>query len=259
MTRAIWPKGRPFATAPRRNRGPAGPLDAVLVLAIILVTSGALVLGAWIGVRGWLGAKGRGFLVALAGGALIVSVMNELISPALESLPLWAVAGIVLAGAGLFSLADAWTDRTITNAGGLGLVLAVTFDGVPENLALGTTLVSTGPMGAAALAGSILLSNLPEAAGGAASMREDGRSAASVMGLWAAVAALLALAAVAGRWLLADVPTGWTAGIESFTAGAVVASLSTEVFPKAGRIEPYAAGVAVAIGLTLALALEQLG
>lgn len=90
----------------------------------------------------------------------------------------------------------------MAGSGGLGLLLAVTFDGVPENLSLGTTLIETGPLGAAALAGSILLSNLPEAAGGAASMREDGMSERHILALWTGVAALLSLGALGGRWTL---------------------------------------------------------
>ncbi len=231
----------------------------MMVALVIGITSGALVLGAWIGVRGWLSERAEGLLVAGAGGALIVSVMMELIEPALDVIGLPGTAGIVLLGAALFSAADAWTDRHMARAGGLGLLLAVTFDGVPENLALGTALIGTGPLGVAALAGSILLSNLPEAAGGAASMREDGESGTRIILLWTAVAVLLSFSALAGRWFLADVPDGTVEAIQCFSAGAVLASLSTEVFPKAGRQDPHLAGIAVALGLVVALSLEQLG
>jgi ZIP family zinc transporter len=74
---------------------------------------------------------------------------------------------------------------------GGGLLAAITLDGVPENLALGVALIGAGPGAAAALAGSIPPSNLPEAAGGAASMVEDGRSTRSVIALWSAAAVLL--------------------------------------------------------------------
>lgn len=228
-------------------------------LLVILAASGSLLIGAWIGLRGLLGRLGEGLLVAGAGGALIVSATMELIEPALEVLGLPFVALSVVLGATLFSAADAWTDHHMGGAGGLGLALAVTFDGVPENLALGTTLLETGPLGAAALAGSILLSNLPEAAGGAAAMREDGRSARWVLGLWAGVAALLTLAALGGQWALADADPEAMAALEAFAAGAIVASLATEVFPKAGRAGPHAAGAAVAAGVVVALALSELG
>ncbi len=226
---------------------------------VIAVTSGALILGAWIGLRGWLSDAGEGLLVAGAGGALIVAVVAELVQPSLEQISLLSTIAFVILGAVLFSAADAWTDRTVAKAGGLGLLLAVTFDGVPENLALGTALVGTRPLDVAALAGSILLSNLPEAAGGAAAMKGDGRSEAAILRLWTAVAVLLSLSALSGRWLLADAAPEPIAAIQSFSAGAILASLSTEVFPKAGRRNPHLSGIAVAIGLALALALEELG
>lgn len=74
---------------------------------IIVITSGALVAGAWIGVKRWLPDRVEGLLVAAAGGALIVSAVIELMEPAIELLGLPLVAVAVLLGAWLFSLADA--------------------------------------------------------------------------------------------------------------------------------------------------------
>ena len=68
----------------------------------------------------------------------------------------------------------------------------------------GTSAFGAGPMEVAALAGSILLSNLPEAAGGAKEMRGDGRSRAKIFALWACTAMLLSLAAIAGNLLGAE-------------------------------------------------------
>lgn len=245
--------------ARQEPQGPAAGSSAMVAVLVIAVTSGALILGAWIGARGWLSEAGEGLMVAGAGGALIVSVMAELVQPSLEQISLTATIAFVVLGAVLFSAADAWTDRRMAKAGGVGLLLAVTFDGVPENLALGTALIGTGPLGVAALAGSILMSNLPEAAGGAAAMKDDGRSDATILRVWTAVAVLLSLSALAGLWLLGDAAPEPIAAIQSFSAGAILASLSTEVFPKAGRRNPHLSGIAVAFGLAAALALQQLG
>ena len=80
---------------------------------------------------------------------------------------------------------------------GAGLFAAVTFDGVPENLALGVALIGAGYSEVGALAASIFLSNLPEAAGGAKRMREMGWRDSRVLGLWSGAALLLTAAAVA--------------------------------------------------------------
>ena len=79
------------------------------------------------------------------------------------------------------------------------------------------------------------------------------------LGLWAATALLLSAAALAGNTLLAGAPDTALGLIRSFAGGAVVASLATEVFPKAFKEDSYATGIATALGLVLAIALDQLG
>ena len=201
----------------------------------------------------------EGFLVALAGGSLLLSVVTELIEPSIEHGNHWEAVAGVAAGAIAFALADYAIDEMWGPDSGGGLLAAITLDGVPENLALGVALIGAGPMEVAALAGSIFLSNLPEAAGGARQMRDDGHSKWRALGLWAAVAALLAAAAVFGNLALSGVPDNYLAIIRCFAAGAVVASLATEVFPQAYREDKHWAGVATALGLILALMLSRLG
>ncbi|TMV15399.1 zinc transporter [Arenibacterium halophilum] len=229
------------------------------VLIVICITTAALILGALWGAYVGLGRRTEGFVVALAGGALIVSVMDELIRPSVDPLTLWGAIAAILAGAALFSAGDYWVNERLRNSGGAGMMLAVTLDGVPENLALGSALIGADALAVAALAGSIFLSNLPEAAGGARQMISDGRSRWQVLALWSAVAALLAAAAYGGYAGLSNAPKPLLATINCFAAGAVLASLATEVFPKAFREDSEWTGIAVAIGLSLALALSQLG
>jgi ZIP family zinc transporter len=232
----------------------------MLTLAVIVVVSAALVAGAW-GIYGHLPPRLEGMIVALGGGALIVSVVLELVDPATKVAPLWAVVAFVLVGAGAFVMLDVAVNRRLgstSGGGGGGLLAAITIDGIPENLALGVALIGAGPLQVASLSGSIFLSNLPEAAGGAQEMAE-GRSRARVMALWTATAVLLSVAALVGNLALDDVPSSALGLIRCFAAGAVVASLSTEVFPKAFREARYETGVATAAGLVLAIALDQLG
>ena len=63
---------------------------------------------------------------------------------------------------------------------------AVILDGIPENMALGVTLLQTSSTGALALLAAIFASNLPEALGGAVSMRDQGRSRAFAVAVWTA-------------------------------------------------------------------------
>lgn len=231
----------------------------MLTLIVVAVVSGALLAGAAWGGYFKLGRKTEGFLVALAGGALLLSVVSELIQPSIErSSVMLAMAG-VLTGAAVFSGIDYLVDETWGGQSGGGLLAAITLDGVPENLALGVALIGATPLEVAALAGSILLSNLPEAAGSARQMVDSGQSRARVMLLWAGTALLLSAAAIVGNLALAGVSEHWLAAIRCLAAGAVVASLATEVFPKAYKEDHHWAGVATALGVVLAFGLGSLG
>ncbi|MFD1947232.1 hypothetical protein [Nocardioides aestuarii] len=229
----------------------------MLAALVIVVVSLALVVGAVWGVFG-ISTRTEGFVVSLAGGALMVSAVLELIDPAADVAPLWAVATAVLSGAGVFVLLARWVARRLGRDSGGGLLAAVTLDGVPENLALGVVLISAGPKEAAALAGSILLSNLPEAAGGARDMVHD-HSRRLVLGVWTGTAVLLSGAALLGHVALAGVDESVLALVEAFAGGAVVGSLATTVFPDAFDEDSFATGVATALGLLLALGLDRLG
>ncbi len=57
----------------------------LLTIITIVVVSGALIIGAIWGTYGNLPDKTEGFLVGIAGGALLVSVILELIKPSVES------------------------------------------------------------------------------------------------------------------------------------------------------------------------------
>ena len=229
-----------------------------LTIVVIVVVSLALILGAAWGCYGRLPAELEGFIVALAGGALLVAAVLELIDPATDVASLWAVGACVLAGAAAFSGLDKLVKETMGSDSGGGLLAAITLDGIPENLALGVALIGAGPLQVASLSGSIFLSNLPEAAGGAREMAE-GRSKPKVLGLWTATAVLLSAAALAGNLLLSGVPDAALGLIRCVAGGAVAASLATEVFPKAFKEDSYLAGVATALGLVLAVALHHLG
>lgn len=229
------------------------------MLIVVLIVSGALLAGAVWGLYGPLQERTEGFLVALAGGALLLSVVTELIEPSVaRSSLLMAVLGTAF-GAVMFAAVDYWIDEKWGAQKGGGLLAAITLDGIPENLALGVALIGAGAPEVAALAGSILLSNLPEAAGGARQMRDGGISRGKALALWAATAGLLSLCAIGGNLLLASASEHVLAFIRCVAAGAVVASLATEVFPQAYKEDRHWAGIATAIGVLLALALGELG
>ncbi|QIK42581.1 ZIP family metal transporter [Pontivivens nitratireducens] len=230
----------------------------MMTFVVVLAVSGSLIFGAAWGLFGKLPKPLEGFLVAMAGGALIVSVVAELVEPAAKDAPLGEVMFFLGLGAVCFVVLDRLVDRYFGSDSGGGLLAAITLDGIPENLALGVALIGAGFAEVAALAGSILLSNLPEAAGGARDMRASGQSRGRAFGLWVATAGILSAAALIGNFALSGVSDMALASIRAFAAGAVTASLATEVFPKAFKEDNKFAGIAVALGLIIAFSLHQM-
>ena len=200
-----------------------------------LVTSGALIAGAFTGMR-WMPEKRLlAALLAFAAGALTAALAFELFE---ES---FAKGGHVLSsvgfagGAGTFIVIDVLLERRRKVAGGSGvgvaLLAGVVLDGIPENVALGTTLAAGA--GSLALLAAIVVSNFPEALVGARAMCDNGRSARFALGTWCFAAVVLAIAVIAGSSLLQNLEDGALSVILAFAGGAVLASVANTLFPKA--------------------------
>ncbi len=227
-----------------------------------LAASSALVIGAVIGSLWDPPREVTGVLLAFASGALISALAFELFEEAYHLGGATRSGLALLAGAAAFVAADTWLDRRVTgkagpeqrevakggaerSAGGaqrtigFALLAAVTLDGVPENLALGVSLVDDASL---ALLVAIFASNLPEALVGAVAMRAGGQHVRSVVGTWVLCAVLLAVAVVAGR-LLAEPMSDATLSIAlGFAGGAVLASLADTLMPEAfERGKPFTA------------------
>lgn len=128
------------------------------------------------------------------------------------------------------------------NGVGLGIALAllaaVTLDGVPENLALGVSLLSSesegaGVGGSLALLVAIFASNFPESLVGSLAMRRSGRSKRFSVLVWSATALLLTAAVVVGYAALSGVSESVLGFSLAFAGGAVLASLADTLMPEA--------------------------
>jgi ZIP family zinc transporter len=152
--------------------------------------------------------------LAFAAGALISAVSFELF---LDSY--------------VFVVVDTLLDKRLEGgATAFALLAAVTLDGVPENAALGVSLVEGGSI---ALLVAVFASNFPEALAGAVSMREDGRSRRTILALWTGATVLLALAVVVGRVAFSGSGPAALSLPLAFAAGAVLASVVDTLAPKA--------------------------
>lgn len=151
----------------------------------------------------------------------------------------------------MFIVVDSWLDRRTARLGaagggiGFALLAGVTLDGVPENLAMGVSLIE-GP--AAALLVAIFVSNLPEAIVGAKKMREAKIEPRQIMAIWIGAAVLLAVAVVVGYGALEGVDDSTLAWPLGFAAGAVLASLADTLMPEAFEEGGPSVAYATALG-----------
>ena len=211
-----------------------------------LAASSALVIGALIGTRFDPPKKVTGVLLAFASGALISALAFELFEEAFH-LGGAARSGIgLLVGAATFVTVDSLLDRYVAGdagphqrevaaggaRGGVGwaLLAAVTLDGVPENLALGVSLVEGASI---TLLVAIFFSNLPESLVGAVPMRRQERSAGAVLTIWVLCALLLVASVGLGRAAGDTMSDEVLALALGFAGGAVLASLADTLMPEA--------------------------
>lgn len=204
------------------------------MLRLVLFAVGAslpLTLGALLGVV-WKPPRAvLAVALAFASGALISAVSFDLFEESYRG------GGAVRAGLGfaagalLFVVVDTLLDRRMRGgAAGFALLAGVTLDGVPENTALGVSLVEGGSI---ALLVAVFASNFPEALTGAAKMLDQGRSRRSIILLWTGATVLLALAVVVGRLAFAGATDAALSLPLAFAAGAVLASVVDTLAPEA--------------------------
>ena len=225
-----------------------------------IVSSSALVAGAFIGMRWMPPVHLLASLLAFASGALTAALAFELFEESFSK------GGSVISGAGMaagatvYVIVDVLLDRHERGAGssvGLALLAGVILDGIPENLALGTTLAASD--GSIALLAAIFASNFPEALVGARSMCDNGRSVKFALGTWCFAALVLAAAIIAGSVLLQDLDERALSGILAFAGGAVLAALANTLFPKAFRDGGPWVALATVAGFLVAFTLSSSG
>ena len=263
-------------------------VDVGMSLLFGVVTSSALVLGAFVGVRFELPKRVLAIILSFAAGALITALTFELFEDAFERGGIWLAAGGLFFGAVVFTvlsaLLDRWaqagshpvpadeyrgspkldTDAAATGrapsaastrgAAGLALLAAATLDGVPENLALGVSLAEG--TGGLALLAAIFVSNLPEALVGAASMRSQGMSTSAIIRLWGLCSVVLVVAVVLGAGPLSGSTPETISLPLAFAAGAVIAALADTLMPEAFEHGGPAVALSTAAGFVLSFVLS---
>jgi ZIP family zinc transporter len=197
-----------------------------------------------------------GIVLGFGAGALVSAVSFDLAEEGQKLGSAAALAAGLAAGAlTYFGLNRVIEHRASGNqAAGAPLALGAFLDGIPEQMVLGIGLADGQGVSASLLA-AIFVSNLPEAIGSASDMRAAGERPGRIWRLWIAVAAVCALATVAG-YAIADTASGdLKAAINGFAAGALLVMLIDSMIPDAARKAGDVAGLVTVLGFAVATAL----
>ena len=227
----------------------------------------SLLIGALLGLYAGASRRAIALIMAFGAGVLLSSVAFELMDEAYRIGGFDAAAVGLLTGAAVFFAAD----REVSRRGGerrkspgeaqggsaTAIAIGALLDGIPESAAIGISLIE-GSGVSAALVAAVFLSNVPEGLSSASGMKQAGRSTAHVLGLWAAVTAASAVAALLGYLFLAGAPENLVAGIQAFAAGAILTMLASTMMPEAYEEGGEVVGIVTSAGFLLAFILSRL-
>lgn len=238
-----------------------------------LVGGGALVVGAAIAWFVRVPPRVVAGIMAFASGVLISALAFELVGEALDSGGLGPTAAGFLGGAVVYTAAnvalagrgarhrkrsaDQQASEDEQSGSGAAIAVGALLDGIPESVVLGVSLLGGGGV-STTVAAAIVLSNVPEGLSSAAGMKNAGRSARYVFGVWTGIAVASGIAALVGYLALDGVSASVTAGITAVAAGAILAMVADTMVPEAFERTHSAAGLLTVLGFLTAVTIDNL-
>jgi zinc transporter, ZIP family len=234
-----------------------------------LLAASSLLIGGAVALRLRVSRLVLGLVMAFGAGVLISAVAYELVAEASQTADrAWTVAAGLFSGCAVFFLGDTVIDRHggehrkrshggQASGSALAIVLGIVLDGIPESLVIGLTVLEGGTVSVAMLV-AVFLSNLPEAVAATTGLASSGWSPRRILGLWALVALVSALASLAGYGLFGDAPDDAVAFVLAFAGGAILTMLADTMMPEAFEHGGKLVGIATTIGFALAFAITAL-
>jgi len=203
-------------------------------------------------------------VMAFGAGVLISALAYELVAEAHADGGLWptvlgfALGALIYVGAGWLIDARARRSGDADTPGGTALLVGALVDGIPESIVLGTSVAATGGLSLPIVI-AIAISNLPEGLSSTDGMKEAGRSARYVFGVWSSVVAVSALAALLGYLVLRDAPVELIAFITTIAAGGILAMVCNTMIPAAFARDHRITGLLATLGFLTAFTISHLG
>lgn len=141
---------------------------------------------------------------------------------------------------------------------GGAIAIGALIDGVPESMVLGLSFLTGGGLSLPIFA-AIFISNVPEGLSSTAGMKNAGRSARYVFGIWGGIAVACGLSAIAGYLLLAGAPPTTLAFVNALAAGAILAMITDTMIPEAFEEAALYSGLLTTLGFLAAFSIHHLG
>jgi zinc transporter, ZIP family len=144
------------------------------------------------------------------------------------------------------------------SASGLALLVGSVMDNIPENMALGISLVTGGAVNVVLIA-AIFISNFPEGLASTEGMKSNGRSRKYVLGMWSIAVIIGTISTAIGFAVLSKASPFVISVAISFAAGAILVMLAESMIPEAFEEGGSKIGLAAMAGFTVAFILGRLG
>jgi zinc transporter, ZIP family len=131
-------------------------------------------------------------------------------------------------------------------------------DNIPENMALGISLVTGGAVNIVLIA-AIFISNFPEGLASTEGMKSNGRSKKYILVLWSIAVVVGTISTAIGFAVLSKASPFVISVAISFAAGAILVMLAESMIPKAFEEDGSKTGLAAMAGFAIAFVLGRLG
>ena len=143
------------------------------------------------------------------------------------------------------------------NASGLALLVGSVMDNIPENMALGISLITGGTVNIVLIV-AIFISNFPEGLASTAGMKTHGKSNKQILALWSIAVIVSTISSVIGFKILSNANPFLISISISFAAGAILVMLAESMIPEAYEEGGIKIGIATMIGFVIAFVLGKL-
>lgn len=238
-----------------------------------LLAGSALLVGTGVGYFSKLSQRLIAGIMAFGAGVLISALAFDLMDEAFKRGGFDSTSIGFIAGAVVYTAANIYLSRRGAkhrkrsgdkqpseqdNPGsGLAIAVGALLDGIPESIAIGVSMIAGGAVSFVTV-GAIFLSNVPEGLSSTAGMKQAGRSALYIFGVWGAIALISGVASLIGYAVFRHFSPEIIAATTAVAAGAILSMLADTMIPEAFETAHDYAGLITVLGFLCAFILTKL-